>query len=59
MAHGKTKRDTVLKLTHKMPNMLLQTGAKYGVDWIIRDGAGALIFIMPQLGCILETLVAS
>ena len=39
MAHGKTKRDTVLKLTHKMHNVLLQTGAKHGVDWIIRDGA--------------------
>ena len=37
MAHGKTKRDTVLKLTHKMHNLLLQTGAKYGVDWIIKD----------------------
>ena len=42
-----------------MPNMLLQTGAEYGVDWIIMDGAGALILITPQFGCILETLVAS
>ena len=35
----KLKRDTVLKLTHKMHNMLLQIGAKHGIDWIIRDGA--------------------
>ena len=39
MAHGKTKQDTVLKLTHKMHNVLLQIGAKHGIDWIIRDGA--------------------
>ena len=38
MAHGKTKRDTVLKLTHKIHNLLLQTCSKHGVDWIIRNG---------------------
>ena len=32
-------KEIVLKLTHKMHNLLLQTGAKHGVDWIIRDGA--------------------
>ena len=59
MAHGKTKQDTVLKLIHKMHNLLLQTGAKYGVDWIIRDGARALIFTMPQFGSIFLTPMAS